>query len=108
MIKIDRYEYQELLPVAKKYRSLLTKVLAQNGISMNYYRLYTEPRAGGLRSKYFAVDLDRFDDIKKWVELFVHTHSVIHSNGIKFEIRYSFVGRSVSLYFRAVGRYYTN
>ena len=105
MIKLNRHEYQEFLPVAKKYRSLLKTVLGQVGVPLNYYKLFTERRAGGARCKYFSIDSNQFDDVKKWVELFVHTHPVIHANGIKFEVNYEFIGRSVALHFRAVSTY---
>ena len=106
-LKTNHSEYQALIPAMNAYRKALKAFV---GADFKYYRVYTEPRAYGARTKFWSISSPYAKIALDAIETFIRQNGCkLVVDGITYEVsaKWNYM-RSISLYFKAVSCNETN
>lgn len=107
LFKINHSNYQALIPALKQYRKELMK---KAGLcSEDYYRIYTEKRTNGVRSKIYGLYVHRsgcptiMSDIIDAMNAYILNTPTVTVDGIVYKVIVKRIkGTSIGIYFKAI------
>lgn len=106
-LKINYSQYQALIPALQQYRKELIKKAGLD--SEDYYRIYTEKRTSGARSKIYSLFIHRFggstimSDLIDAMNAHIQDTPTITVDGIEYKVIVKQLNRaSIGIYFKAI------